>query len=134
MNDAVQDAKPQSGTAAELAQLFPAPRVVPVRVRRVTGDGPSRVTQWESLEVRVEPLIVEDLGRFAEALLALGGLAAAALNPVALMAGKPKELAAVIAAAIDWPVERIGRLDAASLVQLAGAIFEVNQDFFGQLH
>lgn len=124
-------AKP--GTSAELAEMFPVSRKIPVRVKRVTGEGEARTVVWESRVVIVEPMVIGQMGRITALLAPISESLDTAPNFITLAAAHPEVLLGATAEAIEWDVAELSLVHAADFVTLARAIFEDNRDFFDRL-
>lgn len=114
--------------ADELANLYPPPRIVAVKVRRAPD-----VDVFEDAEVTVAEM---DIRQIAHATRALSGVTSAMLPTssfIALASDHPDEVFAAIGIAIRWPAERVALLAGASFARVVGAVWESNQDFFVQL-
>lgn len=124
-------AKP--GTAAELAEQFPVSRKIPVRVKRVEGEGEARKVTWEPRTVTVEPMVIGQMGRVAAILAPISESLEHAPNFLGLAASHPEIVLGAVAEAIEWDVAELSLVHAADFVTLARAVFEDNRDFFDRL-
>lgn len=125
---AKKDGKARTGSAAELADLYPALRVIPVKVR-AAPDSPEFVDDT----VTVAEMDIVQIAQVMRALGPLGATLTPSTSFMVLAAEHPDEVCAAVGVAIRWPAQRVGMLGGASFMRVAGAVWECNLDFFGQL-
>lgn len=125
--------KARPGTAGELAEMFPAPKQLPVRITRVTGAGAERKVEIEESTVTVYALPIEQLGRIV-------GI----FEPVLTAMTEPKRFLqfisdnkpavyAAVAEATGWSVADVAAFNGDDFMTVVFAIIEANNDFFGRL-
>lgn len=127
--------KHKPGSAAELANFYPGPRRVPVRIIEVKGAGDTREVVTREVTVLVYELPVTVIARVA---VALG----AVMEPGKLLSiGRFMQLAAEHQAEVFAAVHEATGMDVADIANIRGAdfydlvdtILTVNQDFCDRL-
>ena len=120
--------KAKPGSMDELAELYPGERVLQVRVRAgADSEG------WEDCEVRVGEMDIRQIAQAATVLRPIAPDIGPDASFIVLAAEHPDEICAALGVAIRWDAQRVGMLGGASFGRVAAAVWEVNQDFFGQL-
>lgn len=114
---------PKPGSVAELAALYPAPKVIAVRVR----SAPDAQT-FEDDTIVVDEMDIVQIGRAAHELAAIPDLTSD--NLLLIAARHHQEVFAAVGIAIRWPTERVSRLAARSFADVLSAIYEANDGFF----
>jgi hypothetical protein len=121
--------RPAGASAAEeLASLFPQPKLIPVHVRRQGEAG----SPWEAVTISVEPMTIEQIGRMIAALGPVASGIEASPSVIALAANYPREIMGAIAVAIGWTTDDVAAIDGAGFIDVATAVWESNEDFFGR--
>jgi hypothetical protein len=120
--------KARPGSATELSELYPGPHVVPVQVRKSPNSN-----EFEDAEVQVFEMDIRQIAQAAKALQPIAHAIAPNSSFIVLAAEHPDEIFAALGVAIRWPAGRVEMLGGASFGRVAVAVWEVNQDFFGQL-
>lgn len=120
--------KARPGSMAELSDLYPGPKVIPVKVRKGQDSD-----EFEDSEVRVTEMDIRQIAQAAKVLQPIAHAITPNASFIALAAEHPDEVCAALGVAIRWDAGRVGMLGGASFGRVAAAVWEVNQDFFGQL-
>lgn len=118
----------KKGSADELADLYPSPKVIAVKVRQ-GPDSPA----WDDAEVTVCEMDIIQIAQVVRALAPIRESISPTSSFVFLAAEHPDEICAALGVAIRWPAGRVGMLGGASFARVAAAVWECNADFFGQV-
>lgn len=125
--------KAKPGTAAELADIYPGPRRIPVRITRVSGKGEARQVAVREVLVSVYALPIEQLARLVEI-----------IEPVLAKMDEPKrvlqfiaenkiEVYTAVAEATGFDVADVAGFDGDGFLSVVFGIVEMNHDFFVRL-
>jgi len=118
--------KSKSGSAAELAELYPAPKVLKVRVRSAPD-----ATTFDDAEITVDEMDIVQIGQAANALSAIPNITTG--NLLAIAALHQAEVFAALGIAIRWPAERVALLAAGSFADVLTEVYRANDGFFIRL-
>lgn len=125
--------KAKPGTASELAAMYPGPKIIPVRLVRIEGEGRSRQVFYDPADVVVCGMPIEQLGRVSGLLIPLADAIGEQSSLLAFLSEHKEEALAVVADAIDWPVADLKRMHSSDFMDVAMLIVQENVDFFVRL-
>lgn len=117
-----EEKESKTGTAAELAALYPLDKILTVRVKN--GK------KYEEREVGVNELPIYILAHMAEAMTPMFEAMPTMPNLLTLAAHHPGEVYKAVGLAIDWSVEDVRRMVGSDFMRVASAVWETNKDFF----
>lgn len=119
------DKKAKPGSTAELAELYPAPIEVPVKVRSAPDAA------FEDASVTVEEMDIVQVGQAAAALAGIPNLTAA--NLLLIATEHQDEVMTALGIALRWPASKVALLSASSFLRLLEAVYAMNDGFFTRL-
>jgi hypothetical protein len=125
--------KARPGTAAELAEQYPGPRMIPVRLVRIEGMGRERRVFNDPATVTVYALPIQQLGRLGQVLAPIANALATTPNIWTLTLEHEDEIMAAVSEAIGWDIAEVGTIHSSDFVDVVKAIMEENADFFVRL-
>ena len=126
-----KETKAKPGTNAELAEMFPLPKQVPVRLARVTGEGADRTVAIEHSKVTIYALPIEQLNRIVQILdPVLSGSEGQRIEH--LLTENRAEFYGVVAEATGWKTEDVACFVGNDFARVLDEILQVNADFFAR--
>jgi hypothetical protein len=125
--------KVKPGTASELAAMYPAPKAIPVRLVRIQGEGRTREVFYDPAKVTVCGMPIEQLGRISELLIPLADAMGEQSSLLAFLSEHKEEALAVVAEAIDWPIDELRLMHASDFITVAMSVVNENINFFVRL-
>lgn len=124
--------KAKPGTSAELAELYPAPHEIKVRVGKEEGQGKRRRFVYEDDVVVVSALPIQQLGALIDTLAPLVNDKDDA--DILTLATEHRGIVyAAFAQATGWSAEDVGRIHPTDFISAVQAIVDANADFFVRL-
>lgn len=125
----------QSAKTNELAEHFPAPKEIRVRVNiAAKGAAP----KWEERSMRIDEFEITQIGQIAGIMRAMGADSKLFESDnvlsfvLSLAAEHDAELIQAVAIALRMPADDVRRFAASSFIEAAIAVYETNRDFFVQ--
>ena len=112
----------------ELADLYPAPRTIAVKVRQ----GPDAMV-FDDDELCVAEMDIRQIAQATRALSAVVPAITPTSSFLVIAAEHPDEMFTALGIAVRWPSARVALLAGGSFARVAAAVWEMNQDFFVQL-
>lgn len=126
----MKESKTKSGSASELAEIYPAPKSIDARIIRVEGDGGERRVVIERVRVAIYKLPIEQLARAVQVLDPVLSVIEGQVGIIKLLTDSPQAFYQLVAEATGFPIEDIARFDAGDFLSVLNGILQFNADFF----